>query len=96
MILLVVLALACYRVTRFIIDDTLIDRQRDWVFRRTAGHPKIHELLDCPYCVSIWVAAGMVAGADLVTSVPLPLLTWLATSGGALVAWKFIEVEDDE
>jgi hypothetical protein len=31
---LVVLAFAAYRVTRFIIEDTLVDAQRDWLLKR--------------------------------------------------------------
>lgn len=37
-------------------------------------------LWECDWCVSVWVSAGVVYGATHWTSVPLPVLTWLAAS----------------
>lgn len=52
---------------------------------------KLHELLTCPYCLSIWVAAGVTVGTDLFYDLPLPLFWWLALSGQSLVFWRYIE-----
>lgn len=58
---LVILSLAVARVTRFLIDDTLIANQRDWVLDRMPA--KVEELLTCPWCLSVWVAAAACAVA---------------------------------
>lgn len=95
--LLIVLALACYRVTRFVIRDTLLDGGRDrvhhWLLtRRWKGvNVKLYELITCPFCLSIWVAAGMVAATDAVADVTTPIWMWLAAAAGSLVAWEVVE-----
>ena len=52
-------------------------------------------LWTCPWCMSVWVAAGTVAVADWRLSVPLP---WLVAGLGAglsgVLAW--VEVEHDQ
>lgn len=95
--LLIFLSLATYRVTRFVVEDTLIQHQRIWVLNRIMGRKprawreKLYELLSCKFCLSIWFAAGAVAITDAFTSVPLPVLMWLAVSAGALVIWRAAE-----
>lgn len=56
-------ALACHRLTRLIIEDSLFDRPRSSMQRalRAGGHTKLLELADCPWCVSVWCAFGIVA-----------------------------------
>lgn len=98
-VLLIVLSAVCYRVSRFIVLDTLIDEPRNWVLSWLEMHPnwftnKTHELLGCPWCVTIWVAAGTVALQHFVVDpVPVPIWTWLATATGALVFWGLIDKE---
>ena len=100
--LLVLMSLAIYRVTRFIVADSLIAEPRARVLhalarnssRRSPWGPldgKLHDLLACPYCVSVWVTLGVVLGTDAVTSVPLPVLFGMAAAGGAMTAWRFVE-----
>lgn len=54
-------ALAVYRLTKLVIDDKITEPLRDWVF----AQPGVEEgrgvayLLQCPWCVSIWVGVGM-------------------------------------
>lgn len=95
--ILVLLALATYRVTRFAIHDTLIDEPRTAVLRWLASKPgivrsKLHDLATCPYCLSVWVAGALTAATAQVATVQLPLLMWLAVAGGAMVAWRFVEL----
>ena len=67
---LVLLALAAFRVTRFIIFDSLIDEPRDkfhiWLVTKKEGDfrkprtsiwmSKIHDLFSCTWCVGVWVS----------------------------------------
>jgi hypothetical protein len=49
--------------------------------RARAGHGALGQLMDCPYCLSLWIAAPW---AFWIASGPVDLLAaWLAASGGA-------------
>jgi uncharacterized protein DUF1360 len=37
-------------------------------------------LLSCPWCMSVWVGAGIIYAVTRYTSVPLPVLVWAAAS----------------
>ncbi len=100
---IVVLSLVTYRVTRFFLSDSLLEEPRirlhSWLtaprghFRSEPGvmRMKLYELTVCPFCFSVWVAAGATAVADAYTSVPLPVFVWLAACSGSLVIWRWIE-----
>lgn len=62
---LVIDALAVHRLTCLVVDDVILDGPRDAVGRwaETNGHPKVDYWLGCHWCVSMWVAAGVVAVA---------------------------------
>lgn len=98
-VLLVVLSAVTYRVSRFIVLDTLIDAPRNWVLSWLEMHPnmftnKLLELLGCPWCITIWVAAGAVAIQDqLIDGMPVPIWAWLAVATGSLVFWGIIDNE---
>ena len=83
--LLIALSAVTYRIGRFVILDTLIDEPRNWVMGWLERHPhkfweKILDLLGCPFCITIWISAAVVAITDLVDiSVPMPVWTWLGT-----------------
>lgn len=63
-----------------------------YVVPTAAWRAKLLELLDCPYCVSVWVALGSVMSARLAgPGVPQPFWVWLATAGGTMFWWKLIE-----
>jgi hypothetical protein len=58
---------------------------------------KMNELVTCPWCVSVWVSAGVVAlwrwqEGDGVGWFWTTVL-WLATSAGAMAAWRQWEEE---
>lgn len=54
-------ALAVFRIVRFLQQDSLIDRPRNAVLSRLdATHPKLAELGACPWCISPYVAAGVI------------------------------------
>lgn len=99
--LLILTGLVTYRVTRFLIDDTLIDSPRAWVHHRllarshrlfpTPARVKVYELLTCPFCLSIWVSAAVIAATTIVTSVPLPLWMWLGAATVSVAARRLID-----
>lgn len=96
MLMLVVLSLAVYRVTRFAIRDTLIATPRIWLFQVLLGktgawRKYLYELLNCPYCLSIWFAGLAVIIAAGYDTVPMPVFMWLAVSAGSLAVWNYIE-----
>lgn len=96
MLTLIIMSLATYRVARFLILDSLIATPRIWLHQVLLGKQSkvrryLYELINCPYCMSIWIAAAIVALADRYTSVPMPIFTWLAVSAGSLVTWNYIE-----
>lgn len=86
-ILLVVLAAATARLTRLVTVDSLTSPLRVRWFKRfppgpargRSAHP-LGVLVDCPWCVSVWAAALLVAVAAAVGSVPAPWLTWAAVA----------------
>lgn len=108
--LILITSLVAYRVTRFLLRDSLIDGPRKWLYekllrpyRTNLAAPgqrwrdKVYELLDCPYCTSVWVAAATVAAVDAHgVSVPMPLFAWLATASGAMVVWRVVERSGDD
>lgn len=98
LILIVLLSAAVYRVTRFLILDTLIFEQRRWVKLKLMGsgdvgpiRVKLLDLLSCPYCLSVWVAVAAVLITQQFVSIPLPVLAWLAICTGSLAFWRYIE-----
>lgn len=97
-LLLVVLSAVTYRVGRFIVLDTLIDSPRnkviDWLLGRKKNWSlKLAELIGCPYCITVWVAAGAVALTALFQPIPYPVWTWLTVATGSLVFWAIIDSE---
>ena len=96
--LIALLSLATYRVTRLIVSDTIwhVWRTRLHAFilgtkKHSVWRDKLQELISCPYCISVWVAAALVAVTDQYTSVPLPVAAWGAVAAGALVTWRWVE-----
>jgi hypothetical protein len=72
--------LATWRVTHLLASE---DGPADIIvrFRALLGHSLAGRLMDCFYCLSMWIAAG---AAFFVTRSPLQwFMTWLALSGGA-------------
>lgn len=55
--------LAAHRLTQLIVQDQIFDRPRARLNQafHEAGWTWGNDLLRCPYCVSIWVGAGVVA-----------------------------------
>jgi uncharacterized protein DUF1360 len=52
--------LACYRAVRLLQRDDVppLPALRDWLMARYGARPA-SALLDCPWCLSVWVAAAL-------------------------------------
>lgn len=101
LIALVFMSLATWRVTRFWLKDSLIENARmnleGWLSKNVTKrrHRKLLELITCPWCISVWVSAGLTAlwrwqegdgyGWFVV------MILWLATAAGAMAWWRTME-----
>lgn len=105
-----ILALVVARVTRFVVLDELIAGTRDRVIfwlqlrvdedlelppsRSQRIKQKISILLECPWCVSIYVAAVVVLihlFGPFVDPLPLPVWYWLALSMAAVILIEIVD-----
>ena len=58
---LIILALATFRVTRFIVVDELFSPVRNWIWEAKAPESSyIGYFFTCPWCISLWVALPIV------------------------------------
>jgi len=95
-VLLLLGALAVSRLTRLLVADELLAAPRARIVRWAEGtaerraHPQLGYLATCPWCVSVWVAAGwalLVALAPAAALVAGAILAWSAAAG-LLASWE--------
>lgn len=70
----VILALAVFRVTRLLIEDSILEPLRERTTFQLDPRNKFRELLECPWCLGMWISF---AAAGLVLLWPA-VITWLA------------------
>jgi hypothetical protein len=107
----VILTLAVWRITRFIVLDDLIGGTRKKVLDRLEARPapgqvgydddkrpnllafKAWTLLTCPWCVGIYVSAGVLLAARIfcLDSIPMPIFTWLAIAAAQLIPYNYLD-----
>jgi len=83
--------LATWRVTHLLASE---DGPADLIvrFRALLGDGLLGKLMDCFYCLSLWIAAP---AALFVTRRPLEwVMTWLALSGGACLLERLVKAPD--
>lgn len=94
LVLFVLLALACYRVTRLIttdkITEPIFDRlrfglERRWYEKHDGGsdthfNSKLAFMLSCPWCIGFWVSGAGTLLVSLAYGLDYPILTWFALS----------------
>lgn len=99
LVMLPPLVLASWRVTRFVVYDTIFDAPRFWLVEKLIQKPegglrergfraKTAELITCPYCAGVWVSLGWTAIATL--SWPWQfgiggLVLWMSIAGGQAI-----------
>ena len=89
-------AIAVWRIVRFVQRDSLIEKQREWVINNWGGgYLRLGELLQCPWCLSIWVAAGVVITRRLAPRLWGMIARGLAFSAGAGVITGLVDKLDD-
>lgn len=85
MIEFVVDALATFRLSRLVVQDTILDepRARLLVALERDGHDKLAYLVGCPWCVSPYLAAAVVCARRLAPRAWSPVARTLAFSAVA-------------
>lgn len=88
--------LAVWRITHLL---ALEDGPFDAVLRlrRALGNSGLGHLMDCFYCLSLWVALVAALGIVALTTLPTPgavVLLWPALSGGALLLQRATQQAD--
>jgi hypothetical protein len=89
---LVIAVLATWRVSHLIARE---DGPFDLILRlrARAGHGVVGALMDCPYCLSLWIAVPF---AFWLTDMPVAwCAAWLAISGGASLLERVTERSTD-
>lgn len=79
-VVLAVGALATFRLTRLLVEDEITRPVREQLADDAEG--RLAYFVTCPWCVSVWVAAGW---AGLVAAVPA-----VAAPAGAVLAWSAV------
>lgn len=94
LLVVALVCLATHRLTLGVVEDRLTRRPRTAIqnhyeraYEQRTGRVDPDEwqsavayLLSCPWCMSIWVGGAVTAATVYLTSVPLPVLVWLASS----------------
>lgn len=79
LILIVLLALASYRLTRIAVEDTVADAPRAWLEARLPAF--WYSGLTCYWCLGTHISGAVAIIATLSSLTSLPLwLTWLAVA----------------
>jgi hypothetical protein len=78
-------ALATFRISRLVTSDVLFDDQRArlHLWLEAEGHDKLAWLIQCPWCVSPYVAAGVIVARQVAPRAWSPLARALAFSAVA-------------
>lgn len=78
--------LAVFRLVRLVVADRILQRPRQLITRRSSKRRGVWAyFVTCPWCVSIWLAAGVVAARMLLPVLWAPAAVGLALSGCAAV-----------
>lgn len=100
-----------WRITRFLLLDSLIDEPREifrsWLKREISTRrfgryayylrAKLLILMECAFCVSIWVSAGTLLGWCAMTQdwpgwLFIPI--WLSGSTGCMIIYRYVDPPD--
>jgi hypothetical protein len=77
---LVILILGVYRLTRLVVQDTILEPVRDWIWNRWGYDRGIGYLISCYWCTSFWFASLVVILYTIVSVPTLAAMLVLAIS----------------
>lgn len=82
-------ALAVHRITRLVTEDSITEPLRRPVIQERPDS-RLADFLTCPWCVSVWAAAGWLALTTAAPRLSRPLGAVLAWSSvtGLLASWE--------
>lgn len=88
-ILLAIFALACYRLTRFLVEDVIFESLREFVWKKFPPSTKFGYLWTCYWCMGTWVSAGWLVlwGTAPEVALVLSLLLSISAVVGLISAW---------
>lgn len=75
--ILLIAALATYRLTRLVIEDTITESVRLWIWQRYGLDSFVGGLIDCAWCASIWVGTAVSLLLWTTGAATLSLAGWL-------------------
>jgi hypothetical protein len=79
-------ALATHRLTKLVIDDKITEDFREQIYKHFPPEShKIGYFFTCPWCVSFWMGAGVVAARNVSPKAWRPLAYALAFS--SITGW---------
>lgn len=87
----VLLALACFRITRFFTTDRITEPIRNYVIRRQGEDSNSAYFVSCNWCVGVYITAAIFA-IDYFFTIPFIILAAVA----AMAIVGFIGNYDDE
>lgn len=90
-ILFVIYALAGWRLCRLIIEDTITEGIRNFIWKRFPPHKGIGYLITCYWCTGIYVATLLTIGYILVPSVMSVIATALALAASIGIINKLLD-----
>jgi hypothetical protein len=84
-----ILTLAIYRLTRLVIEDTVLEKVRDKIWSRFPESHGIGYLITCYWCTGFWVSSLVVISYIIVPVPALAISSILAFSSaaGLIAAW---------
>ena len=89
--ILLITALAVYRITRLVVEDSILDRPRDYLMGRAEW---VRALLDCYWCAGFWVSLAATIVLYATGALVLPAVAWmglpfaLSAIAGLLSSWE--------
>lgn len=84
--------LACYRLTRLAVEDSILDGPRAHVRNalKVAGYDRALEFTRCPWCLSVWIGLGVVVARRAAPRAWPPIAWALACSTVAGAASTYL------
>lgn len=88
----IILGLAVYRITRLVTTDTILEKFREFVWRKSPPEKNgIGYLITCNWCTSIWVSSLVFSMYKMMTEPTIFVCSIFALSGVAGIIASRVE-----